>query len=471
MQIEPRIEKTNPNKFTDISTDEEFHQFCEGNAGKVLFLYFYATWDEESLTVLETLKDYLEGYLIDCAIGFVDGTSNSIVSTVNKYAIRKVPSAVITTNEENENIKKIEKVDPDVVFQEIESQIGVFKQNLEVQRARAFSRISKLMRTHKVTLFEDFSELVGSGGEKKNGAGESSSICGILSGLGVEFYRYNIREKEKDIGRWILEMTKCEKMPLLFVNGKFVGDTSRISQLAKEGSLLGLMPRECISGNFEAKFDSILREERLVLVYSSEGQETEGSRTTETGAPGIIQELMTRLVIFRYFNLATNKDIQSFVRRSLSSVSADPQPALPLLYLDGKLLASGEEILPLVDRKPSPIPKSLFCEDQFSDIRKIISRERMVVFIKGTRQAPECGFTSQMVSILNGYDLKYYTFNVFGDEEVREKVKRFAKWKSFPMLFVDGELVGGLDVVKELIDEGEFEEIIKDLEREKGKGK
>ncbi|KAA8564402.1 hypothetical protein EYC84_011343 [Monilinia fructicola] len=73
----------------------------------------------------------------------------------------------------------------------------------------------------------------------------------------------------------------------------------------------------------------------------------------------------------------------------------------------------------------------------------------VMCFMKGTPSAPQCGFSRQLVALLREKSVKYGFFNILADDEVRQGLKEFADWPTFPQLWIDGELVGGLDIVKE----------------------
>ncbi|KAJ2968748.1 hypothetical protein NUW58_g10153 [Xylaria curta] len=72
-----------------------------------------------------------------------------------------------------------------------------------------------------------------------------------------------------------------------------------------------------------------------------------------------------------------------------------------------------------------------------------------MLFIKGTPSAPQCGFSRQLVGLLRERSVKYGFFNILADDEVRQGLKEFADWPTYPQLWMDGELVGGLDIIKE----------------------
>ncbi|XP_034828505.1 glutaredoxin 3 [Maniola hyperantus] len=90
-------------------------------------------------------------------------------------------------------------------------------------------------------------------------------------------------------------------------------------------------------------------------------------------------------------------------------------------------------------------------------LKALINKHNIMVFIKGTRDAPRCGFSKTLVQILNGTGMQYETFDILTDEEVRQGLKTYSDWPTYPQLYVKGELIGGLDIIKELLANGELE--------------
>ena len=85
-----------------------------------------------------------------------------------------------------------------------------------------------------------------------------------------------------------------------------------------------------------------------------------------------------------------------------------------------------------------------------------IGSNRVVLFMKGTRQAPRCGFSAQVCSILGDLGIGFQTLDVLSDPSLREEIKSFSNWPTIPQLYVDGQFVGGCDIVTELHRTGEL---------------
>ena len=93
-------------------------------------------------------------------------------------------------------------------------------------------------------------------------------------------------------------------------------------------------------------------------------------------------------------------------------------------------------------------------------IASIIASERVVLFMKGSPDAPQCGFSAQVVSILNGLLPSYGSFDVLQDRELREGIKEFSNWPTIPQLYIGGEFQGGCDIVKEMYASGELHQAL-----------
>ncbi|MBX7079093.1 MAG: Grx4 family monothiol glutaredoxin [Nannocystaceae bacterium] len=93
----------------------------------------------------------------------------------------------------------------------------------------------------------------------------------------------------------------------------------------------------------------------------------------------------------------------------------------------------------------------------------LVKSDRVVLFMKGTRAAPQCGFSAQVVEILDQHLGKYTTVNVLADAEIREGVKAYAQWPTIPQLFIDGEFVGGCDIVRQMDETGALVQVLGDL--------
>ena len=83
-----------------------------------------------------------------------------------------------------------------------------------------------------------------------------------------------------------------------------------------------------------------------------------------------------------------------------------------------------------------------------------------MLFMKGSPAEPRCGFSKKIVALLQKKECQFGSFDILTDEEVRQTLKKVSNWPTYPQLYVDGELVGGLDIVEELEQSGELSEMV-----------
>jgi len=93
-------------------------------------------------------------------------------------------------------------------------------------------------------------------------------------------------------------------------------------------------------------------------------------------------------------------------------------------------------------------------------IESLIGDSRVMLFMKGTPQQPMCGFSARTISALDSLSQEYGTFNVLDDPEIREGIKLFGNWPTIPQLYIDGELVGGCDIVLGMLNSGELHQAL-----------
>ena len=93
-------------------------------------------------------------------------------------------------------------------------------------------------------------------------------------------------------------------------------------------------------------------------------------------------------------------------------------------------------------------------------IQKQLESSPVLLYMKGTPDFPQCGFSAQTVAALRAVGAEFAFINIFEDPEVREGLKAYSNWPTFPQLYIGGELIGGCDIALELYESGELKEIV-----------
>ena len=94
-------------------------------------------------------------------------------------------------------------------------------------------------------------------------------------------------------------------------------------------------------------------------------------------------------------------------------------------------------------------------------IKDIISKNDVILFMKGTPEMPQCGFSMTVSNILKELKVKFSGVNVLADPEIRQGIKDFSNWPTVPQLYIKGEFIGGCDIAKEMYEKGELQKILK----------
>ncbi|MBI3546690.1 MAG: Grx4 family monothiol glutaredoxin [Gammaproteobacteria bacterium] len=93
-------------------------------------------------------------------------------------------------------------------------------------------------------------------------------------------------------------------------------------------------------------------------------------------------------------------------------------------------------------------------------IRQQLSADKIVLYMKGNPQAPQCGFSAKATQILSACGAKFTTYDILSDPEIRQGLKEYSHWPTFPQLYVNGELIGGCDIMTELFQKGELQKLV-----------
>jgi monothiol glutaredoxin len=95
-------------------------------------------------------------------------------------------------------------------------------------------------------------------------------------------------------------------------------------------------------------------------------------------------------------------------------------------------------------------------------IQQQLKSNRIVLFMKGTPDFPQCGFSAAVSRALTACGAEFASVNIFEDPELREALKRYSNWPTYPQLYVNGELIGGADIIQEMHRSGELKQLVED---------
>ncbi|KAJ3357701.1 monothiol glutaredoxin grx5 [Entophlyctis luteolus] len=124
------------------------------------------------------------------------------------------------------------------------------------------------------------------------------------------------------------------------------------------------------------------------------------------------------------------------------------------------LVPCGQKFSASVRCARAPLNARYISDDLRGRIEKALTAHDVLVFMKGTKEAPQCGFSRAVVQVLNSQGVKFSTVNVLADEEVRNGIKEFSSWPTIPQVYVKGEFVGGCDIMVSMMQSGELTRLL-----------
>jgi len=113
-----------------------------------------------------------------------------------------------------------------------------------------------------------------------------------------------------------------------------------------------------------------------------------------------------------------------------------------------------------MDTKIDDIKDSKDSKDSKTQIENLLAKHPVMLFIKGSPQQPQCGFSARVVQILDFLKIKYDYFDVLSNESIRSGIKTYGNWPTIPQLYVNKELVGGCDIIQEQFETGDLEKLL-----------
>uniref|UniRef100_A0A6V1P2P2 Glutaredoxin n=1 Tax=Heterosigma akashiwo TaxID=2829 RepID=A0A6V1P2P2_HETAK len=442
-----------------ISSSSELHsQLSSRNV-----LFFWASWHEPCQPggQMDQILDQLGKTYTN--IAFLRIEAEAVPDLSSKYNIQAVPTFIALNG--TTEIGRVEGVDAPGINRLVESLSKVEAQAMTKPDEDAplepsvVARLKSLVNSAPVILF-----MKGTTEEPK--CKFSRKVLEILKGQGISFATFNILQDE-EVRQTLKKYSDWPTYPQLYVNGDLVGGVDIIEQLANDGALQETCTVARRGPSLEERLGQLVRTAPVMLFMKGNPEEPRCGFSRK-----IVALLQEGNVAFGHFDILGDEE----VRQGLKAFSN--WPTYPQLYVKGELVggldilqelaaeegglaaAIGAADLPPTAAGAAPPPAAAPAPGGVGSLDErlaaLVRRERVMLFMKGSPDAPQCGFSSRIVALLRGEGFRFGHFDILGDEEVRQGLKKYSDWPTYPQLYVDGDLVGGLDIVQELKESGEL---------------
>lgn len=333
------------------------------------------------------------------------------------------------------------------------------------------NRLQQLVKSHPVFLF-----MKGTPDEPK--CGFSRKVVKILKDEGVEFGSFDIltdnevREGMKKFSNWptfpqlyckgellggcdiVIAMHESGELKDVFIDhGVSVASTktkdSKTSETEKSGKSGGVSDASGLSAALTHRLKSLVNSNPVMLFMKGKPEEP------KCGFSGKVVEILKQEKIpFGSFDILADDEVRQGLK-VFSNWSSYPQ-----LYIKGELIGGSDIVLEMQksgELKKVATEKGILPKETLEDrLKNIISSSPTMLFMKGTPDAPRCGFSSKVVDALQKEGISFGSFDILSNEEIRQGLKTYSNWPTFPQLYYKGELIGGCDIVLELYSSGEL---------------
>ena len=163
-------------------------------------------------------------------------------------------------------------------------------------------------------------------------------------------------------------------------------------------------------------------------------------------------------IAFGSFDILSDEEVRQGLKKH------SDWPTYPQVYVNGELVG-GLDIVKELAQEQGGLREQLGVKTDKPEtledrLEKLVNQSKVMLFMKGLPSAPKCGFSRQICELLNKSGVPYDSFNILEDEEVRQGLKKYSDWPTYPQLYVNGELVGGLDICQEMAESGDLQDLL-----------
>ncbi|CAL9233042.1 unnamed protein product [Arabidopsis halleri] len=328
------------------------------------------------------------------------------------------------------------------------------------------NRLEKLTNSQPVMLFMK-------GNPEEPRCGFSRKVVDILKEEKVDFGSFDILS-DNEVREGLKKFSNWPTFPQLYCNGELLGGADIAIAMHESGELkdafkdLGITTvgskesqdeagkgggvssgNTGLSETLRARLEGLVNSKPVMLFMKGKPEEP------KCGFSGKVVEILNQEKIeFGSFDILLDDEVRQGLK-VYSNWSSYPQ-----LYVKGELMGGSDIVLEMQksgELKKVLSEKGITGEQSLEDrLKALINSSEVMLFMKGSPDEPKCGFSSKVVKALRGENVIFGSFDILTDEEVRQGIKDFSNWPTFPQLYYKGELIGGCDIIMELSESGDL---------------
>lgn len=296
-------------------------------------------------------------------------------------------------------------------------------------------RLEQLISSHPVMLF-----MKGSPEEPK--CGFSKKVVETLNKENVKFGSFDILE-DQVVREGLKKLSNWPTYPQLYCKGDLLGGSDIVIAMHESGELRDVF-RDVLSSSL--RLQELIHSSPVMLFMKGNPEEPKCGFSRK-----VVEILKQENAEFNSFDILSDEQVRQGLK-VYSNWSSYPQ-----LYIKGELIGGSDIVLEM--QKSGELNKLLAEKGIVSvndRLKTLINSSSVMLFMKGNPDAPRCGFSSKVVNALKEEGVEFGSFDILADDQVRQALKTYSNWPTYPQLYYKGELIGGCDIIMELKNGGEL---------------
>lgn len=430
----------------DLKSASDLKPFLMENFEQLKVLVFLSNSIETSRQYEEALREFQSDFEeAEMKLLFIKDSISDHQEIFASYEVDSVPCAVVL-NANLGALDKLQNLPPAELLIRQPKLTKLFSQNLELEKTKYKQTCSRVFANNVFILFEFLRQLIPN----------YNNCRSFLESAGISFRRQSTAPfKESNLTTILAQLglyfqndasAFAHKTPVVYFNKHLAFNLKNLEELFKAEETVVSQLKQTESQNLE----KLLSNNKVVLFVNAEASDYNDVQQK------ILKGMQAKKIMFSYLDIASKPAIAQL----LAQKSGRNDSELPILVVEGTQFFNKDQMLKSLESNfDGLVDKKYIIESVDDRIKLLLESNPVVLFIKGTPEFPQCGFTRQILEIITGKGIKFGYYNIIADEELRERLKEYSNWKTYPQVYVNQELIGGLDIVKEMIEMGQFDEV------------
>ncbi|KRX05878.1 Thioredoxin-like fold [Pseudocohnilembus persalinus] len=428
-----------------LEENRDYNRMCMNNFGKIIVIIFHAAWHQHSNEYLENFQTLLEiSELNGEKIMFAQCDADKVPQVSTNYNITNVPTVIVTDAQKGE-LKRFENENPAQILESLEEFIPEYQKKFEQKRVEMYKKIEKLITENPVLIFIK-------GTAQAPECKFTRQFLEIMKDLDCKFTYYDIIA-DNDMRHWLRHYNKWPTYPQLYISGELIGGLDKAKQRIEEGYIQEKIPQSARIHDPEQRLKKIVSENKVILFTKGIASDI----NLDQNQKDVIQLLKNEGIKFRCFDCSSDQLLLEHLQKQNGE--------FPHLYSQQKYIGSKQKLSDLAKQSQllPLIPGSEWQLNGEQKLKYLLKNCDIIVFINGIPKDCQNEESKQMIEILEKHKLLYEFYNVSADEEVFQNLKNISNYDKVPQLYVKGQLIGGIEAVQKLNQDGDLEELTKDI--------